>query len=1019
MAVTPALRSAFLLSGVAGLVYEVLWSRYLGLFVGHSAYAQILVLAVYLGGMAVGARAISGLSKRLQEPLKAYALAEVALAGFGLLFHAVFVWVTDFSYDVLFPALGSAAWSGSARWAIAGVLILPQAVVLGTTFPLMAAGLVRRDRAHPGSRVADAYLLNTLGGAFGVLLAGFGLIGWFGLAGTSVAAAVMNLVAAGLVWSNTRPSSATVAPSEPVPVEPEVPADDREAWAPATARIVPVLLVVAFATAVASFAYEIAWIRMLSLVLGSATHAFELMLSAFILGIALGAWAIREASDRTPDPIHLLGRVQVWMGLAAIVSLPLYLASFSVMADFMTTVPRTDGGYLAFNAGRYALCLAIMLPATVLAGATLPLVTGALLRQGLGERTIGRVYSVNTVGSVVGAGIAGLIALPYLGLEGLVIAGATLDLALGIWLLERSTRWSGTRRPWMATAGAGAVAIFVVAALTDFAPTVVTSGVYRNGELAVGDEWRSLYYQDGRTATVSAHVGTADGVTVLATNGKPDASMGPRWKAEGRDTLTPRPVPRGRDMTTQVLAPIVGMAYHPEARTAVNIGHGSGMSGAAILTSPALERMVTIEIEPLMVEGSLVFLPANESVFSDPRSSFVFDDAKTFLSYQEEAFDIIFTEPSNPWVSGTASLFTKEFYANASRYLAAGGVFTQWVQIYEMDDGLFLSVLAALDETFSSYRGYLVGDADVAIVASRGELPEPDWSVLDSDPFLTLTNVAPRVRAQHMNALLLFDEETLRPLLDGRTVANSDYNPILDLGSERTRFTRQSAYGIYSLGTERVDLGQYLSGWSQPRTAYAMAPAYGLGASVLAERAAWLRETIQAGGGIAPEEFAEWQNDLVHLQTFFTLGESATTESEWETWAAGFVTAENVLHHRSWGWIDTTFYARVDGALTRESAPAAAHATVQLLRSYALGEWLSVAEAADILRDRVLSEERWVPSGQFVEIATIGYVESGRMGAATTLLDQFEGRTRRGTGHLRDLLLRAIVDRAAGPGGND
>lgn len=144
----------------------------MGLYVGHSAYAQVLVLAVYLGGMAIGALIVADLSKRVARPLAWYVGAEVALAALGLLFHPAFVLTTGLSYDVVFPALGSASLVGGARWGIAGLLILPQAVVLGATFPFMAAGLVRRDVGRPGQSVALAYLLNTMGGAGGVLLAG-------------------------------------------------------------------------------------------------------------------------------------------------------------------------------------------------------------------------------------------------------------------------------------------------------------------------------------------------------------------------------------------------------------------------------------------------------------------------------------------------------------------------------------------------------------------------------------------------------------------------------------------------------------------------------------------------------------------------------------------------------------------------------------------------------------------------------------------------------------------------------
>ena len=205
-----------------------------------------------------------------------------------------------------------------------------------------------------------------------------------------------------------------------------------------------------------------------------------------------------------------------------------------------------------------------------------------------------------------------MIGLPLLGLEGLIAGGAALDVLLGIILLERAGVWnqSGRRRAVL-TLGLSAGVFAAITGVVEFDPTTITSGVYRRGDLNERARWRGLFYADGRTATVSAHIGTGDGVIVLATNGKPDASLGPRWIMERRDTLKPLPIPAGRDFMTQVLAPMVGLAHNPEARTVANVGHGSGMTAASFLTSGSLERLVTIEIEPLMVEG-VARLPARE-----------------------------------------------------------------------------------------------------------------------------------------------------------------------------------------------------------------------------------------------------------------------------------------------------------------------------------------------------------------------------------------------------------------------
>jgi predicted membrane-bound spermidine synthase len=1006
---------------MAGLVYEVLWTRYLGLYVGHGVYAQVLVLGVYLGGMAVGSFVVADVSTRIARPLLWYAAAEALLALFGILFHPLYLAITDFSYAVIFPAVGSAGLVGSLRWGIAGSLILPQAMILGATFPLMAASLVRSDTGRPGRGVARVYLLNTLGGAVGVLLAGFWLIGAFGLPGTSVAAAVINLVAAFLALRVQRRRH--VRPVTGGEAALAVPSTDPPSIVPGGRGLVPVLLVVAFGTALASFAYEIGWIRMLSLVLGSATHSFELMLSAFILGLALGSWWVSRRVDRARDPVRFLGMVQVVMGVAALLSIPLfYWVSFDAMAWLMRTLPGRTAAYTLFGVARYGLCLLVMLPATVLAGMTVPLLTGTLLRRGESESAIGRVYGLNTLGSVAGAGLAGLVALPWLGLKGLILAGAALDVLLGLWLLERSARWRGVQPRAATVAAVVSVASF---AAVGFGVTldqiVMGSGVYRYGDLPGEDDRLGLYYADGRTATVSAHVGAQDGIIALSTNGKPDASLDPRWLAERSDSVPVRPLDEGMDFTTQVLAPAVAMAHNPRARSVANIGHGSGLSATAFLTSSDVERVVTIEIEPLMVEGSLVFLPVNGPAITDPRSSYVFDDAKSYFSYQRERFDIVFAEPSNPWVSGTADLFTVEFYEQVRQFLAPDGVLAQWMQIYELTDELFLSVVAALDSVFPVYRAYLVGDNDVAIVAGTGDrLREPDWAVLASESFSQLTEGTPPFRAEHMASLLLFDETTFRPLLARGVTINSDFRPVLDLGAERARFEGSRAEGLYSFGVSRVDLARLLRGDRVTPVDYHLVPARGLTPALLWGRAAWLRSVRDAGGGIAPEDYSGWQDALVGMQSFLVRTRGGGPVASWPVWATAFGMTEADIHWGTIGWVDTTFYGEVYDFLERADAPPAARATVDMMHGLAELDWDRVAGAADMLVSRVALGEPWVDPGSLLDAAVLAYVRTDRPDAARYALDALGPRSGRVPGNLRDRLLDALVleaEAAASGGG--
>src|SRR3954452_15169838 len=286
-AMIKALYFLFVLSGAAGLIYESIWTRYLGLFVGHGAYAQIIVLVIFLGGMSLGAVLISRRSERLTQPLYGYVAVEFAAGCIGLFFHDIFQSVTNWAYAGIYPALAGSKALILAKWAIAGSLILPQSILLGMTFPLITAGVLRLSSRRPGRVLSMLYFSNSLGAAVGVLVAGFYLVNLAGLPGTLLTAAILNLLVAAatmgvIVRARGSESGARRAQGE-------APASATLAPSPANLSLERLLLYTALGTAIASFLYEIAWIRMLALVVGSATHSFELMLSAFILGLALGA----------------------------------------------------------------------------------------------------------------------------------------------------------------------------------------------------------------------------------------------------------------------------------------------------------------------------------------------------------------------------------------------------------------------------------------------------------------------------------------------------------------------------------------------------------------------------------------------------------------------------------------------------------------------------------------------------------------------------------------------------------
>jgi predicted membrane-bound spermidine synthase len=1059
----PLLYLIFVVSGAAGLMYESIWSRYLGLFVGHGAYAQILVLVIFLGGMSLGAHLVGRRSERLRDPLLLYAVVELVVAVIGVVFHAVFQWTTDVAYDALFPRLPAGGVVLVAKWLLAALLILPQSVLLGATFPLMSAGAIRRAPGQPGRTLSLLYFANSLGAAGGVLLAGFTLLSSVGLPGTLRAAALCNVAVALIAWLVTRldpaesPSSAF---AEPPRATGAVPAEGGRATAathdvPAghaalSPALVRTLLLVAFGTAVASFVYEIAWIRMLSLVVGSATHSFELMLSAFILGLALGAWWIRGRADRLADPLRTLGLVQWIMGSLAIATLPIYVFTFHAMAGLLGALELNESGYRIFTVVRYLFCLAVMLPATFCAGVTLPLITRILLGQGAGERAIGQVYAVNTLGSIVGASLAGLALMPLLGLKWLLVTGALIDVALGIWLLARHAALTGAagavreatparpRAAWLdrtaragtsgllPTAVVGVGALLLIAVVTPFHTAVLSSGVYRYAKVSDPRGYDVPFYRDGRTATVSVRRAHGSRMLTLATNGKPDASLSLSWIRPAATDTVRRPLTG--DQVTQALLPLVTLAHHPGARTAAVIGQGSGMTSHLLLGSPHLRALSTIDIEPLMIEGSRAFYPANRRVFDDPRSAFVVDDAKAFFASARRTFDVIVSEPSNPWVSGVSGLFTDEFYGRVRGYLAPRGVFGQWLHLYEIDDRLVLSVLAALHRNFRSYEIYMVSTADIFVVASNDSvLPRADWGVVAlPEVAKDLARTLPLDPAT-LDAMRVLDRATLAPVLDGWPTPNSDYFPLLDLGAERTRFLKESASGFRALHAGRFDPVAALRGWRVGFADAAIAPVEMPRADARARGAA-MRQAWQAyapdGRPNTDDEApflrlpggeTAWVRDAIYRRAAFeAILASGRPPADWHRFVAHAYDVEGELHGGTAGVVDSAFYGRLFAYLDAARAPAEVRASIAFFHGLAAYDFAQAADAAEVLVTALGRNDQWVRPNVLHDGAVVSAIRLGDAPRAARLLGATSKGVERSRTDLRSELYTSWIARIAG-----
>ena len=783
----------FAISGFSGLIYESIWTHYLKLFLGHAAYAQTLVLIIFMGGMAIGAWAASRYGTRIRNLLLGYAIVEGIIGLLAVIFHPLFVQVTDFAYLTAIPQLDGATTVTFFKWTLAAFLILPQSILLGSTFPLMSAGIIRRFPETPGHSLATLYFANSLGAAIGVLASGFVLIEAVGLPGTILTAGLINLLLALVVWLLCHNDSFDNAPTF---------AYQKSSDQNLSQKVFIAFLLCAALTGAASFLYEIGWIRMLSLVLGSSTHAFELMLSAFILGLALGGYWIRRHIDNMTSPIKTLGFIQIVMGILALTTLISYGQSFEWMSYTLTTLTKTDQGYALFNVFSHSITLVIMLPATICAGMTLPLLTYYLISKGYGEGSIGGIYAANTLGAIIGIALGVQIIMPALGVKNLITIGGGLDILLGLALLWYAGKGFNKIR-WSFVATASSAILIASIIWVELDPVKMASGVFRHG--VISEDRQVIFHKDGKTASIDL-IQSKSGKLTISTNGKPDASISQKNPSA--------------DEPTMILLAALPWAIHDQAKTVATIGFGSGMTSHVLLSIPSIERVDTIEIEPAMVEGAKGFGERVANVFNDPRSHIHLEDAKAFFTNHQKKYDIIISEPSNPWVGGVAGLFSQEFYQLIRNHISDKGLFVQWFHAYEIDITLVASVIKALSTHFEDYAIYFSAEGDLLIIASKhGKVGTPSDKLFDIPELAAELTRIGIFNQQDILLRKVGSKQILGPLFNSyNIVANSDYFPVLDLGAVRTRYLEKNALELHRLRLVAAPLIETLE--SQPiRTA--------------------------------------------------------------------------------------------------------------------------------------------------------------------------------------------------------
>ena len=721
--------TCFSASGAAALIYQVAWVRLFTLALGHTVAAVSTVLAAFMGGLAVGAWAAGRFLPPRAPVLVLYAALEFGVAAIAVALPRVLT--------ALDPFLVSAYANGTApvQFAIARVaasllLIGIPAAAMGATYPIVVAWLAsatgvdpRDERFRAASAAGALYTANSAGAAAGALAAGFWLIETLGIRGTTLVAVVLNIAAAAIALWLAR-SVRLQADRRNVRLKP----DTTYYQGPVTHRTLAVAA--AAVSGFAALAYEVAWTRLLALIVGPTTYAFSLMAASFIAGIALGSPAGVRLSRGRSGPAF-------WLGVMLVAT-----AAFTLLAGWFTTaflpvlIVRDAAGQPDFNSVflRQALAVVtVLLPASASLGATFTLALAAA-SSGPDEpaRETARVYTANTLGAVAGALAAGFLLVPWLGLQATFLLISRLLLGAGIVIATvgapPSTKQRRGRR-LLVPLLAGGVAAVVTLTIPRWDPDVVTSGAYKYARQMSVADWESTlgagrleFYKEGAAGTVS--VRRVAGSLSLAIDGKVDAS-------------------NAGDMLTQRLLGLLPVLLHPAPRDALVIGLGSGVTADAVLASGEVQRLDVVEISAEVAAASRFFDRENHDVLKKPAVRLLIGDGRSHLRLSDAQYDVIVSEPSNPWMAGIAALFTREFFEAARTRLRSGGIFCQWAHTYEIAEEDLRSIVRTFASVFPEGTMWLVGEGDLLLIGSAAANMEE-----------RLAGVADRSRAGAVRALL-------------------------------------------------------------------------------------------------------------------------------------------------------------------------------------------------------------------------------------------------------------------------
>ena len=763
-AATTLILTLFVLSGAAGLVYEIVWTRMLTLVFGNTVHAASTVIASFMGGLALGSWFFGRMADRRKDMLRLYGILEAGIGIFALLIP-FFLRGLNVVYGGLFTAFGEQTTPFfAARFVLSMLLLLIPTILMGATLPILTRFFVSR-RASLGREVAKLYALNTLGATAGCFAAGFLLIEKLGVTASNYVAAAISLTVAALILILSRIyESGTSAATPPGRAETETaPAPAGPSAGPGYAAPLRRLILVCVAlVGFTSLAYQVIWTRVIIYVVSASIEAFAVVLTTFLAGIGIGSLLVARRVDGWRRLLAVFGAIEITIGLAAIASIPLLANLHGFSAFFFRQV---DPGFWGWTAVRFITTGLVIGVPTLLMGAAFPVATSGYIRalKGLG-RNVGVLYAMSTIGAVAGSLAAGFLLLPALGAQRALMVIALLNLAVGVVL------WSaepGRRRRGMAGATAVAAAGFLLGAF------LIPSHTFHKLFNESRSQTEMIYCSEGVTATVTVHqyppgTNQQDDLMVICTNGVDVA---------GSDYML---------RTTQLLQGHLPLLLQKEGARVMQVGFGSGETSRVVLLEGA-SKLDAIEICAGLVRAAPLFGAINDHFYRDPRVRIILMDAKNYALLTGETYDIIMNDSIHPRVAGNASLYTVDYFEDCRKRIAPGGFMSSWFPVYGMRVEELRMIIRSFQTVFphaTLWMAHNVVNRHALLLAPVGDTPLR----IDYEEYhrrISIPAVAADLASIDMDdpeffiSSLVMDEDALREYSQGAEL-NTDEHPLLE-----------------------------------------------------------------------------------------------------------------------------------------------------------------------------------------------------------------------------------------------